>query len=118
MDKQEAARKLQELLGNSNTIGVMHSVVVELSKYIIIFLFAVYTWHCFTVFIGRDKERKERVYRHQLKLMFTIHFICSLVLFLNSLHVQILFCICCRLFCLCLREKRIRMYMKECQRSF
>lgn len=40
MDKQEAARKLQELLGNSNTIGVMHSVVVELSKYIIIFLFA------------------------------------------------------------------------------
>ena len=30
MDKQEAARKLQELLGNSNTIGVMHSVVVEL----------------------------------------------------------------------------------------
>ena len=90
MDKQEAARKLQELLGNSNTIGVMHSVVVELSKYIIIFLFAVYTWHCFTVFIGRDKERKERVYRHQLKLMFTIHFICSLVLFLNSLHVQII----------------------------
>ena len=32
MDKQEAARKLQELLGNSNTIGVMHSVVVELSR--------------------------------------------------------------------------------------
>ena len=89
MDKQDAAEKLQQLLGNVNAVGVAHSVVVELSKYIIIFLFAVYTWHCFTVFIGRDKERKERVYRHQIKLMFTIHFICSLVLFLNSLNVQI-----------------------------
>ena len=89
MDKQEAAQKLQQLLGNVNAVGVAHSVVVELSKYIIIFLFAVYTWHCFTVFIGRDKERKERVYRHQLKLVFTIHFICSLVLYLNSLNIQI-----------------------------
>ena len=89
MDKQEAAQKLQQLLGNVNAVGVAHSVVVELSKYIIIFLFAVYTWHCFTVFIGRDKERKERVYRHQLKLVFTIHFICSLVLYLNSLNIRI-----------------------------
>ena len=56
MDKQDAAEKLQQLLGNVNAVGVAHSVVVELSKYIIIFLFAVYTWHCFTVFIGRDKE--------------------------------------------------------------
>ena len=54
MDKQDAAEKLQQLLGNVNAVGVAHSVVVELSKYIIIFLFAVYTWHCFTVFIGRD----------------------------------------------------------------
>ena len=51
MDKQDAAEKLQQLLGNVNAEGVAHSVVVELSKYILFFLFAVYTWHCFTVFI-------------------------------------------------------------------
>ncbi len=89
MNKQDAAEKLQQIFGNIHAIPVLHSIVVELSKYIIIFLFAVYTWHCFTVFIGRDKERKERVYRHQSELMFTIHFICSFVLFLNSLHIQI-----------------------------
>lgn len=90
MDKQEAVEKFQQIFGNTNTALVAHSVLVELSKYIIIFLFAVYTWHCFTVFIGKDKERKEAVYLRQRRLMFAIHFICSLVLFLNSLEIKIL----------------------------
>lgn len=90
MDKQEAARKLQELFGDSNAIGVIHSVTVELSKYIIILLFAVYTWHCFTVFMGKSKEKQEKIYHKQKKIMYTIHFICTLVLFLNSLDTQIL----------------------------
>lgn len=90
MNKQEAGEKLQAVFGDMNVIGVAHSVIVELSKYIIIFLFAIYTWHCFTVFIGKNKERKERVYQRQRNLMLAIHFICSLVLFLNSLQVQIL----------------------------
>ena len=90
MNKQEAVEKLQSIFGDFNAIEVIHSVTVELSKYIIIFLFAIYTWHCFTVFIGKNKDRKEHVYQVQKKIMYAIHFICSLVLFLNSLSVQIL----------------------------
>lgn len=90
MDKREAAKRLMELFGNVNGIAVLHSVVVGLSKYIILILFAIYTWHCFTVFIGKNMERKEEIYKRQKRIMFTIHFICSLVLFLNSLSVQIL----------------------------
>lgn len=90
MDKREAAKRLMELFGNANGIAVLHSVVVGLSKYIIIILFAIYTWHCFTVFIGKNIERKEEIYKRQKRIMFTIHFICSLVLFLNSLSMQIL----------------------------
>ncbi len=90
MDKQKALEKLQEIFGDMDIIGVVHSATVGLSKYIIIFLFAVYTWHCFTVFIGKDSERREMIYQRQLKSVFVIHFICSLVLFLNSLQVQII----------------------------
>lgn len=90
MDKNEAAQKLMNLFGNMDAVGVLHSIVVEASKYIVIILFAVYTWHCFSVFLGKNSEKKEEVYKRQKRMMFTIHFICSLVLFLNSLSVQIL----------------------------
>lgn len=89
MNKQEALEKLQEIFGDMNAIGVIHSVAVELSKYIIIFLFAIYTWHCFTVFMGKDKGRQERIYHRQRVMFFVIHFVCSLVLFLNSISIQI-----------------------------
>lgn len=90
MNKREAAEKLMEVFGNLNWIGVLHSVVVEASKYIIIILFAVYTWHCFTVFIGKSQERQNQIYKRQKFVVYMIHFICSLVLFLNSLSMQIL----------------------------
>ncbi len=89
MDKKEAAKKLIEMFGSFNAIGVIHSLVVEISKYVIILLFAVYTWHCFTVFFGKSAEKKEVVYHRQNKIMYTIHFICSLVLFLNSLDNKV-----------------------------
>ena len=82
MNKQQAAEKLINLFGDMNIIGVLHSILVETSKYIIIILFAIYTWHCFTVFIGRNKEREQRVYARQQKMMFAIHFIATFVLFL------------------------------------
>ncbi len=53
MDKKEAAQKLMSIFGNVDAIAVLHSVLVGISKYIIIVVFAVYTWHCFTVFIGK-----------------------------------------------------------------
>ena len=89
MSKQEAVEKLQGIFGDMNAIGVIHSVAVELSKYIIIFLFAIYTWHCFTVFMGKDRERQEKIYHRQKVMFFVIHFVCSLVLFLNSISIQI-----------------------------
>ncbi len=90
MDKKEAAQRLVDMFGDMNVIGVVHSILVESSKYIIILLFAIYTWHCFSVFIGKNPEKKEKIYKRQNKIMYTIHFICSLVLFLNSLDVKMI----------------------------
>lgn len=90
MSKREAAKKLIKLFGDMNIIGVFHSILVEASKYIIIILFAVYAWHCFTAFLGNNIERKEKIYKKQKRIMYVIHFICSLVLFLNSLDYKII----------------------------
>lgn len=61
MSKKEAAKKLIKLFGDMNIIGVLHSILVETSKYIIIILFAVYTWHCFTAFLGNNSEKKKNL---------------------------------------------------------
>lgn len=90
MDKAEAALKWMEIFGGMNGIRVLHSILVELSKYVIIILFAIYTWHCFTVFLGKNAERKEHIYRRQNRIMYAIHAICTIVLFLNSLDKKIL----------------------------
>ena len=60
MDKKEAAKKLIEMFGSVDAVGVAHSIVVEISKYVIILLFAVYTWHCFTVFLEKMQKKKKR----------------------------------------------------------
>ena len=69
MDKKEAAQKLIDIFGDMNFIGVLHSILVESSKYIIIILFAIYTWYCFSVFAGKNKEKKELVYKKQNKIV-------------------------------------------------
>ena len=89
MDKKEAVKKLSGIFGDMDVAGMLHTILVVTSKYIIIILFAIYTWHCFTVFLGSNIERKEKIYKRQKYLMYSIHFICSLVLYLNSLDIKI-----------------------------
>ncbi len=90
MDKIEAANKLIAFFGDSAGVRIIHSILVESSKYIIIILFAIYTWRCFSMFVGKDQEKKDKIYRRQNQIMYLIHFICALVLFLNSLDIKII----------------------------
>lgn len=66
-------------------IGIkMENLVIQLSKYIIIILFTIYTLYCFTVFRNNNKDRQKRIFKKQRKLMYMIHFICHFLLFLNT----------------------------------
>lgn len=62
----------------------MENLIIQLAKYIIIILFSIYTLYCFTVFRSKDKERQNRIYRKQQGLMYLIHLICHVLLFLNT----------------------------------
>ena len=60
MDKKEAAQKLMSIFGNVDAIAVLRFRISGISKYIIIIVFAVYTWHCFTVIIGKTWSAKRK----------------------------------------------------------
>lgn len=67
----------------------MGNVIAELCKYIIIILFAVYTLYCFTLFQTKDKKKQNRKYWQQRCLMFAVHLLCSLSLYLTTGDVRV-----------------------------
>lgn len=62
----------------------MVNIVVELSKYLMIIMIAVYTFECFAVFNYQDDEIKRSIMRRQNILMFMIHFVAFLVMYLQT----------------------------------
>lgn len=70
---------------------LLANIVAEFSKYINIVLIAIYTYYAFRVFGFSDKKRQNSVYRRMSFLIFGFHFICYLVLFLNSMSIKIVF---------------------------
>ena len=69
---------------NANLLQLARTAFLELSKYVILLLFIIYTWHCFTVFFQSSKEAKDKVFHRQHVMMYVIHFLCSMVLFVNA----------------------------------
>lgn len=62
----------------------MINIVVELSKYLMIIMIAIYTFECFAVFNFSDEYTKRSIMMRQNILMFMIHFIAFLVMFLQT----------------------------------
>lgn len=62
----------------------MEFIIAEISRYIIIVLFAIYTLYGFRVFLKKTVAGKERVFRAQRTLIFLIHLLCSGILFLEN----------------------------------
>ena len=63
----------------------------EIAKYMIIFLFLIYTYECFHVFrYDGEEEEQKHIYRVQRGLLFTIHFTAFLVLYLQSKNIQLI----------------------------
>lgn len=56
---------------------------MQLSKYLLIILIAIYTYQCFSALKNKPEEKKKGIYRGQRFLMYLIHFIAFLVIYLN-----------------------------------
>ena len=61
----------------------MTNLIVEISKYVMILLMAVYTYANFRYFSVRDEDRKRGICRRQNAAMLAIHFLAYLVMYLS-----------------------------------
>lgn len=60
----------------------MTNLIVEISKYLMIFLFALYTYECFAAFRGNlSEEKKNGIFKRQIVLMYLIHLAAFLAIY-------------------------------------
>ena len=67
----------------------MTNVVVEFSKYIILTLMIIYTFHCFYMVRRQDEEEKNELLRQQLLMIFLMDFTAFLVIYLKNRDFQV-----------------------------
>ena len=69
----------------------MVNLITESAKYLMIFMFAYYTYECFAVFRKNVSEKKRKwIYNRQNTMMYLIHFAGFLVLYLATKDGQII----------------------------
>ena len=69
----------------------MVNVIIHISKYILAILSASYAMKCFTVLSDRHEYDRGHVYIVQNVLMFFIHFICYLIIYLMTKDMKMLY---------------------------
>ncbi|SFR86882.1 cell division protein FtsW, lipid II flippase [Anaeromicropila populeti] len=68
----------------------MENVMVELSKYIVITLMTIYTFFGFFVFQKKERKGQEKIYWIQRILIFSIHFIFSFLLYMDTKSMKVI----------------------------
>ena len=63
----------------------MTNLIIQVSKYLIIILMALYTLQCYTVFGKKDEDAREYLFLRQNMLMFAMHFVAFTVLYLRPM---------------------------------
>ncbi len=69
----------------------MELFIVELTRYVIILLFALYTFYAFRAFAGKNKERQNRVFAAQRTLTVLLHAVMSFILIMENMSLMYVF---------------------------
>ncbi len=67
----------------------MIHLITELSKYVMIFLFLIYTYYSFAILSVKKEERQKRLYKSQTSCMLFFHADAFVVLFANNQDIRI-----------------------------
>lgn len=68
----------------------MVNIIIELSKYLMIILITMYTFICFTIFGYQNPYKKKSLLKNQNVLMFMIHIIAFLIMYLETEDIKML----------------------------
>ena len=66
----------------------MELIIAELSRYIIVIIFALYTFYSYRAFIGRAAGNNEGVFRAQRVLTVMLHLVCSAVVLVEEKEIK------------------------------
>ena len=69
----------------------MTNIIIQISKYLIIILMAVYTFSCFSIFTRNYEDEEKRVLIRQDVLLFLMQFVAFFTMFLATEDIRILF---------------------------
>ncbi len=69
----------------------MVNIVVEVSKYLNIVLITLYTYYAFRIFGYSDKKKKNRTIGKMNRIIFILHFVCYLILYINTNNQKIIY---------------------------
>lgn len=69
----------------------MVNIIVEISKYLIIILMAVYTFSCFSIFTKEYEEEERSILVRQDIVMFLMQFLAYLIMYLKTGELKMLF---------------------------
>ena len=73
----------------------MTNLIIEISKYFMIFMFAFYTYECFAAFRQKIKpEQREHILSRQCAAIFLIHFDAFVVIYLVTEDISMLIFLC------------------------
>lgn len=61
----------------------MLNLICIISKYLVLIFIALYTIICYTYFIAKDREKRNRNLNRQIFYIFMIHFLCHVMLIIN-----------------------------------
>lgn len=68
----------------------MVTIIIQLSKYLMILLITAYTFLCFSIFGYQDPDRKARMLRRQTVLMFLVHVLAFVSMYLATDDIKML----------------------------
>ena len=66
----------------------MELFIVEMARYVIILLFALYTFYSFRAFAGHNKQRQNRVFAAQRTLTLLLHTLMSAILIMENKNIM------------------------------
>lgn len=66
----------------------MELFIVEMARYVIILLFALYTFYSFRAFAGHNKQRQNRVFAAQRTLTLLLHTVMSTILIMENKNIM------------------------------
>ena len=66
----------------------MELFIVEMARYVIILLFALYTFYSFRAFAGHNKQRQNRVFAAQRTLTLLLHMVMSAILIMENKDIM------------------------------